>query len=65
MAVSWLRVLAVGFPPQRPGFNAGSVHVGFEEDKVVLGQVSHQVLRFSPVSFIPTVIHYSEKLEKN
>jgi hypothetical protein len=31
----------------------GSVRVGFVMDKVALGQVSHQVLRFYPVSIIP------------
>jgi hypothetical protein len=37
MAVSWLRQLATSLPP--PGFNPGSAHVGFVEDKVALGQV--------------------------
>jgi hypothetical protein len=39
----------------------GSVHVGFVVDKVVLGQVVLRVLRFSTVSFIPPVLHYTEK----
>jgi hypothetical protein len=30
-------------------------------DKVALGQVFPRVLRFSPVSFIPPVLHYTEK----
>jgi hypothetical protein len=38
-----------------------SVHVGFVVDKVALGQVFPRVLRFSPVSFIPPVLHYTEK----
>jgi hypothetical protein len=31
----------------------GSIHVGFVVDKVALGQVFLQVLRFSPVNIIP------------
>jgi hypothetical protein len=58
MAVPWLRRLAAGLPPRRPGFNPGSVHVGFVVDKVALGQVFPRVLRFSPVSFIAPVLHY-------
>jgi hypothetical protein len=57
-AVPWLRRLAAGLPPRRPGFDPGSVHVGFVVDKVALGQVFPQVLGFSPVSFIPLVLHY-------
>jgi hypothetical protein len=30
-------------------------------DEVALGQVFLRVLRFSPVSFIPLVLHYLEK----
>jgi hypothetical protein len=33
-------------------------------DKVALGQVFPRVLLFSPVSFIPLVLHYSEKRKK-
>jgi hypothetical protein len=50
--------------PRRPGFDPGSVHVGFVVDKVALGQVFHPVLRFSPVNFIPPVLHYLEKWKK-
>jgi hypothetical protein len=57
-AVPWLRRLAAGLPPRRPGFDPGSVHVAFEVDKVALGQVFPRVLRFSPVNFIPPVLHY-------
>jgi hypothetical protein len=39
MAVPWLRRLAAGLPPRRPGFDPGSVHVGFVVDKLALGQV--------------------------
>jgi hypothetical protein len=38
-AVPWLRRLAAGLPPRRPGFDPLSVHVGFVVDKVALGQV--------------------------
>jgi hypothetical protein len=38
--------------------------VGFVVDKVALGQVSPRVLRFSPVNFIPPVLHYWEKRKK-
>jgi hypothetical protein len=57
-AVPWLRRLAAGLPPRRPGFDPGSVHVGFVVDKVARGQVFLRVLRFSPVNFIPPVLHY-------
>jgi hypothetical protein len=40
------------------------VHVGFVVDKVALGQVFPRVIRFSPVSFIPPVLHYTEKPKK-
>jgi hypothetical protein len=60
--VPWLRRLVAGLSPRRLGFDPGSVHVGFVLDKVVLGQVFLRVLRFSPVSFIPSVLHYLEKI---
>jgi hypothetical protein len=56
-AVPWLRRLVAGLSPRRPGFDPGSVHVGFVVDKVALGQVFLQVLRFSPINFIPPVLH--------
>jgi hypothetical protein len=43
--VPWLRLLVTGLPPRRPGFDPGSVHVGFVVDKVALGRV------FSPEYF--------------
>jgi hypothetical protein len=50
-AVLWLRRLVAGFLPRRPGFAIRSVSVGFVVDKVVPGQVSLPVLRFSlPIS---------------
>jgi hypothetical protein len=39
----------------------GSVHVGFVVDKVALGEGFPRVLRFSPLNFIPPVLHYLEK----
>jgi hypothetical protein len=38
--------------------------VGFVVDKVAVGQVFLRVLPFSPVSFIPPVLHYNGKAEK-
>jgi hypothetical protein len=51
MAVPWLRRLAAGLPPRKPGFDPGSVHVGFVVGKVALGQVFLRVLRFFPRQF--------------
>jgi hypothetical protein len=60
-----LRWLVTVLSWQSAGFDARSVHVGFIMDKVALGQVfSSQVLSFSPVNFIPLVLHYMEKWEK-
>jgi hypothetical protein len=59
--VPWLRRLVAGLSPRRPGLDPGSVYVRFVVDKVALGQVFPQVLRFSPVNFIPLVLHYFEK----
>jgi hypothetical protein len=53
-----LRRLVAGLPPRTPGFDPGSIHVEFVVDKVALGQVFPRVLRFSPVNFIPPVLHY-------
>jgi hypothetical protein len=46
MAVLWLRRLVAGLPLRRPGFDPGSVHVGFVVDKVALGQVFLRVVGF-------------------
>jgi hypothetical protein len=56
-AVPWLMRLVAGLSTRRPGFDLGSVHVGFVVDKVALGQVFFRVLRFSPANFIPPVLH--------
>ena len=49
------------FSARKPGFDPRSVHVRFVVDKVALGQVFPRVLRFSPVRFIPSLLHYTEK----
>jgi hypothetical protein len=38
-AAPWLRRLVAGLSPWRPGFDPGSLHVGFVVEKVALGQV--------------------------
>jgi hypothetical protein len=60
MAVPCLRRLVAGLSPRRPGFDPGSVHVGFVVDKVALGQVFSRLLRFFPVNFKPPELHYME-----
>jgi hypothetical protein len=64
MAVPWLRQLVAGLLPRRPGVDPMSVHVGFVVDKAALGQVFPRLLRFSPVNFIPPVLHYTEIRKK-
>ena len=64
MSVPRLRRLVAGLSPRRPGFDPVSVQVGFVVDKVALGQVFPRVRRFSPVYFIPPVLHYTEKAKK-
>jgi hypothetical protein len=64
MAVPCLRRLVAGLSPRRPGFDPGSVNVGFVVDKVALGQVFLRVLRFSPVNFIPPAFHYIQNQKK-
>jgi hypothetical protein len=62
--VPWLRRLVTGLSSRRPWFDPGSVHVGFLVDKVALRQVFPRVFQFSPVNFIPPVLHYKEKRKK-
>jgi hypothetical protein len=51
-AEPWLRRLAAGLPERRPGFDPGSLHMGFVVHKVALGQV------FSPsTSVFPCQFH--------
>jgi hypothetical protein len=44
--VPWLRRLVAGLSLRRPGFDPGSVHVGFVVDKVALGQAFLRVVAF-------------------
>jgi hypothetical protein len=54
----WLKRLIAGLSPRRPGFAPGSVRVRFVVDKVALGQVSLQVLRFPlSISFHHCYVH--------
>jgi hypothetical protein len=56
-AVPWLRRLVAVLSPRRPGFNHGSVHVGFVVDKVALGQVFPEYFGFPlSISFHPCPI---------
>ena len=57
MAVPWLRRILAGLSPPRPKFDMRQVLVGFVGDKVALGQGFLRVLRFSPISIIPTMLH--------
>jgi hypothetical protein len=57
----WLGRVIAGLSMRKPGFDPGSVHVGFVVDKVALGLVFPRVLWFSLVNFIPPVLHYVEK----
>jgi hypothetical protein len=58
----WFRRIVAGLSSGRPGFDPGLVYVEFVGDKVAPGHVFPQLLRFSPVSFIPPLFHYTEKL---
>jgi hypothetical protein len=53
-AVPRLRRLVAGLPPRRPGFDPGSVHVGFVVDKVSLGQVFPPSTSVFPCQFNST-----------
>jgi hypothetical protein len=52
-----LRRLVAGFSPCRPVFDPRPINVRFVVDKITMGQVFLQVLRFSPVSIIPPTLH--------
>jgi hypothetical protein len=49
-AVPWLKRLAAGFPPRRPGFASGQ-HMWFVMDKAALGQVFSECFGFPSQSF--------------
>jgi hypothetical protein len=55
----WLRQLVAGLSPQRPKFAPRSIHMGFVEDRVALGQGFLLVIWFFPVSIIPIRAPYS------
>jgi hypothetical protein len=57
------RLVAV-FLQRRTGIDPESVHVGFVVDNVGTETGFLRVLRFSPASFIPPVLHYMEKRKK-
>lgn len=57
-----LRRLVVGFPPRRPWFEPGSVHVGFVFDKMALGPVLSEYFRFPPPLIPPTAPHSSPSI---
>ena len=50
--VPWVGQLIAGLSPPELVFDPRSVDVGFVVDNVALGQVSLQVLQFSPVSIV-------------
>jgi hypothetical protein len=52
-----LRNIAAGLSPWGPGFNLRTVHVGFFMRNMALGTGFLPVLRFSPVSTIPSVLY--------
>jgi len=53
----WLRQSVAGLSLQRPGFDHGPLHVEVLVDKVGLIRGLLRVLRFSPVSVIPSMLH--------
>jgi hypothetical protein len=65
-AVPWLRRLVAGLSPRRPGFDPGSVHVGFVVDKVALGQVFSPSTSVFPCQFdctgAPLLVKIKKKL---
>jgi hypothetical protein len=58
-AVPWLRSLAIGLTPWKPGFDPTSVQVGFVVERLALGQVSVRVLRFCSVNYHSTDTSHS------
>jgi hypothetical protein len=62
VAVPWFRRLVTGLLPWRPGFDPGSVYVGFVVDKVALGQVFPEYFVF-PCQFHSTGAPLLGKIE--
>jgi hypothetical protein len=56
-AVPLLKCLVAGLSLWGPGFEPRLVHVRFAADKVALGQVLLRILRFSPASINPPILH--------
>jgi hypothetical protein len=50
-------MVVTGLSPRRMAFHSRSVHVRFVTNKVAVGQVFLGVLRFSPVSTMPPMLH--------
>jgi hypothetical protein len=51
------QVVSRWLPPQRPGFEPGSGHVGFGVDKVALGQVFSEYFGFPCQSLFHQFLH--------
>jgi hypothetical protein len=52
-----LRRVVAGFSLRSPGFDRSSVHLCFVVNKLAMGQVLVRVIFFSPVSYIPSMLH--------
>jgi hypothetical protein len=64
LAVPWLRLVDAGLSPLRPGFDLGSVHVGFVVDNVALGQVFPPSTSVFPCQFYSTDAPLLGKMKK-
>ena len=63
-AVPWLRRLVAGLSLRRPGFDPGSVQMGFVVDKVALEQVFPPSTSVFPYQFHSTGTPLHGKVEK-
>ena len=63
-AVPCLRWLVASLSPRRPGFDPGSVHVGFMVEKVALGQVFPPSTSVFPCQFNSTGVPLLVKMKK-
>jgi len=58
VTTEFLNIIQVaGMSLQMPGFYPRSIHVSFVVERVALGQFVGQILWFSPVIFIPQMLH--------
>jgi hypothetical protein len=56
--VAYVRAKSViGLSPHKPGYNPGSGHVGFLADEMEVEQIFRPVLRSSPASTTPPMLH--------